>query len=196
MFALLGLMACFQVMAQSGDTASLSIDEEKNARSLFLPPPSGSMIFPKLRMYSPAEGEFSIYRTLTPSEILARDRKLILTRMIIENPTPEFVRNLMDSKSVWASVALLLLGFANIGGMPGFYQLVPPVQVGGQPHFDDMIFLDPNFDPRIYKPSLPVPQYDPLDPSKPYKAAIREGSSGGKGASGPPPVLRSRYVIP
>ena len=110
------------------------------------------------------------------------------------------MKDILDNHSIWGMILIHLLGLLNIGGPLGnMDMLVTPVSVGGQPVFDDMIFLDPNFDPRIYQPSMPVPQYDPLDPSQPYKASIRKkGTSSEKGgkASGPPPVQQSKYVIP
>ena len=60
--------------------------------------------------------------------------------------------------------------------------------------FDDMIFLDPNFDPMVYSPSRPIPQYDPENPSQPYKAVLRR-NGGQVRSDGPPPVQESRYVI-
>ena len=132
-------------------------------------------------------------RQLSVEEILARDRRLILTRMI--NETPEFVRELQRNPSIAVRILTLMLGLFNFGTVGTWESLVPPVEVGGRPVFDDMIFLDPNFDPRVYQVSRPVPQYDPLNPSEPYKAAVRTGGSSGA-ASGPPPVQKSRYVVP
>lgn len=146
------------------------------------------------------KGEWSVSRPLTVYEILERNRQLILTRMIQEDPTPEFLKDIQDNHPLWGAILMNLLGLLNIGGPFGnMDMLVTPVSVGGRPMFDDMIFLDPNFDPSVYQPSLPVPQYDPLDPSQPYKASIRKkGTSSEKGgnASGPPPVQQSKYVIP
>lgn len=136
--------------------------------------------------------EWGTQRQLSVEEILARDRRLILTRMI--NETPEFVRELQRNPSIAVRILTLMLGLFNLGTVGTWESLVPPVEVGGKPVFDDMIFLDPNFDPRVYQVSRPVPQYDPLNPSEPYKAAVRTGGSSGA-ASGPPPVQRSRYEV-
>lgn len=136
--------------------------------------------------------EWGTQRQLSVEEILARDRRLILTRMI--NETPEFVRELQRNPSIAVRILTLMLGLFNFGTVGTWESLVPPVEVGGRPEFDDMIFLDPNFDPRVYQVSRPVPQYDPLNPSEPYKAAVRTGGSSGA-ASGPPPVQRSRYEV-
>lgn len=137
--------------------------------------------------------EWGTQRQLSVEEILARDRRLILTRMI--NETPEFVRELQRNPSIAVRILTLMLGLFNFGTVGTWESLVPPVEVGGRPEFDDMIFLDPNFDPRVYQVSRPVPQYDPLNPSEPYKASIRAGETSGA-ASGPPPVQKSRYVVP
>ena len=137
--------------------------------------------------------EWGTQRQLSVEEILARDRRLILTRMI--NETPEFVRELQRNPSIAVRILTLMLGLFNFGTVGTWESLVPPVEVGGKPVFDDMIFLDPNFDPRVYQVSRPVPQYDPLNPSEPYKASIRAGETSGA-ASGPPPVQKSRYVVP
>lgn len=137
--------------------------------------------------------EWGTQRQLSVEEILARDRRLILTRMI--NETPEFVRELQRNPSIAVRILTLMLGLFNFGTVGTWETLVPPVEVGGRPEFDDMIFLDPNFDPRVYQVSRPVPQYDPLNPSEPYKASIRAGETSGA-ASGPPPVQKSRYVVP
>lgn len=132
--------------------------------------------------------EWGTQRQLSVEEILARDRRLILTRMI--NETPEFVRELQRNSSIAVRILTLMLGLFNFGTVGTWESLVPPVEVGGRPEFDDMIFLDP----RVYQVSRPVPQYDPLNPSEPYKAAVRTGGSSGA-ASGPPPVQRSRYEV-
>lgn len=137
--------------------------------------------------------EWGAQRQLSVEEILARDRRLILTRMI--NETPEFVRELQRNPSIAVRILTLMLGLFNFGTVGTWESLVPPVEVGGRPEFDDMIFLDPNFDPRVYQVSRPVPQYDPLNPSEPYKASIRAGETS-CAASGPPPVQKSRYVVP
>ena len=150
-------------------------------------------------------------RPLEVSGILARDRRLILSRMINEGSMPQFLRDIREQNPAVYSVVAIIMGI--LGGGSGFLQgstmemLVPRPVVGGQPWFDDMIFLDPNFDPRVYYPSLPVPQYDPENPSQQFKAAIRDGNShvvrsvpirsaGNSGPAGPPPVQKSRYVIP
>lgn len=127
------------------------------------------------------------------AEILARDRRLILTRMI--NETPEFVRVLQHNPSIYVQMLYLLLGLFNFGTVGTWEMLVPSVEVGGKPEFDDMIFLDPNFDPRVYQVSVPVPQYDPLNPTELYKASVRTSGTSGT-TSGPPPVQQSRYVVP
>ena len=129
-----------------------------------------------MKQYNPdGKGTWDVDRPLSIYEILARDRQLILTRMMLEDPTPEFMKDILDNHSIWGMILIHLLGLLNIGGPLGnMDMLVTPVSVGGQPVFDDMIFLDSNFDPRVYQPSLPVPQYDPLDPSQPYKASIRK----------------------
>ena len=177
-FAAVILLASLRVMAQ-GDTTELSIENKNDFQTLSPPYLSGRMFFPQFLIIPPtAKEDFSKYRQLTPGEILDRDRKLILTRMILEDPTPVFIRELRGDRSFWSKIALMLLGLANVGGMSTFDQLVPPVQVSGQPYFDDMIFLDPNFDPRIYQPSMPVPQYDPLNPFKPYKASVTSPPAG------------------
>ena len=150
-------------------------------------------------------------RPLEVSEILARDRRLILTRMINDSAMPQFLRDLRAQNPAVYSVVAIVMGI--LGGAGGGFlsgstmeMLVPRPVVGGQPWFDDMIFLDPNFDPRVYYPSLPVPQYDPENPSQQYKAALREDngqeirtvpirSAGSSGPTGPPPVQRSRYDL-
>lgn len=150
-------------------------------------------------------------RPLEVSEILARDRRLILTRMINGSAMPQFLRDLRAQNPAVYSVVAIVMGI--LGGAGGGFlsgstmeMLVPRPVVGGQPWFDDMIFLDPNFDPRVYYPSLPVPQYDPENPSHQYKAALR-GDNGqeiravpirsavSSGPTGPPPVQRSRYDL-
>lgn len=136
---------------------------------------------------------WSATRQPSVEEILERDRRLILTRMI--NESPEFVREMQRNPSIAVRIFSLLLGLFNFGTVGTWETLVPQPEVGGRPEFDDMIFLDPNFDPKVYHVSRPVPQYDPLDPTKPYKASV--GAAGGSGtASGPPPVQKSRYVVP
>ena len=150
-------------------------------------------------------------RPLEVSEILARDRRLILTRMINGSAMPQFLRDLRAQNPAVYSVVAIVMGI--LGGAGGGFlsgstmeMLVPRPVVGGQPWFDDMIFLDPNFDPRVYYPSLPVPQYDPENPSQQYKAALRGDngqeiravpirSAGSSGPTGPPPVQRSRYDL-
>ena len=150
-------------------------------------------------------------RPLEVSEILARDRRLILTRMINGSAMPQFLRDLRAQNPAVYSVVAIVMGI--LGGAGGGFlsgstmeMLVPRPVVGGQPWFDDMIFLDPNFDPRVYYPSLPVPQYDPENPSHQYKAALRGDngqeirtvpirSTGSSGPAGPPPVQRSRYDL-
>ena len=150
-------------------------------------------------------------RPLEVSEILARDRRLILTRMINGSAMPQFLRDLRAQNPAVYSVVAIVMGI--LGGAGGGFlsgstmeMLVPRPVVGGQPWFDDMIFLDPNFDPRVYYPSLPVPQYDPENPSQQYKAALRGDngqeirvvpirSGGSSGPTGPPPVQRSRYDL-
>ena len=150
-------------------------------------------------------------RPLEVSEILARDRRLILTRMINDSAMPQFLRDLRAQNPAVYSVVAIVMGI--LGGAGGGFlsgstmeMLVPRPVVGGQPWFDDMIFLDPNFDLRVYYPSLPVPQYDPENPSQQYKAALREDngqeiravpirSAGSSGPTGPPPVQRSRYDL-
>lgn len=144
--------------------------------------------------YKSGETEFPFSRPLTGAEILARDRELLLMRMIYGNPVPEFVMELQRKNPFGANILLFLLGLLSVGGPSNMDMLVPPVEVGGTPYFDDMIFLDPNFDPRVYSPSRPVPQYDPLDPSRPYREELRN-SGQGKSASGPPPVMKSRYAL-
>ena len=151
-------------------------------------------------------------RPLEVGEILARDRRLILSRMINEGSMPQFLRDVREQNPAVYSVVAIIMGI--LGGGGGFLQgsmmemLVPRPVVGGRPWFDDMIFLDPNFDPSVYYPSLPVPQYDPENPSQQFKAALRGNSGrgdtrsvqvrsiGSSGPAGPPPVQKSRYVIP
>ena len=150
-------------------------------------------------------------RPLEVSEILARDRRLILTRMINDSAMPQFLRDLRAQNPAVYSVVAIVMGI--LGGAGGGFlsgstmeMLVPRPVVGGQPWFDDVIFLDPNFDPMVYSPSLPVPQYDPENPSQQYKAALRGDngqeirtvpirSAGSSGPAGPPPVQRSRYDL-
>ncbi len=151
-------------------------------------------------------------RPLEIDEILARDRRLILSRMIYDSGMPQFLQDLRAQNPAVYSVVAIVMGI--LGGAGGFLggspmeMLVPRPFVGGQPWFDDMIFLDPNFDPSVYYPSLPVPQYDPENPSQQFKAALRGNSGrgdtrsvqvrsiGSSGPAGPPPVQKSRYVIP
>ena len=138
-------------------------------------------------------------RPLEVSEILARDRKLILTRMINDSAMPQFLRDLRGQNPAVYSVVAILMGIFG-GAGNGFLSgstmdmLVPRPVVGGQPSFDDMIFLDPNFDPMVYSPSRPLPQYVPENPSQPYKAVLRR-NGGQVRSDGPPPVQESRYVI-
>ena len=199
------LGACLGACAQT-DSTQITIERNHEDIGTFSPEPfpSGTLALPRhlpMKQYNPdGKGTWDVDRPLSIYEILARDRQLILTRMMLEDPTPEFMKDILDNHSIWGMILIHLLGLLNIGGPLGnMDMLVTPVSVGGQPVFDDMIFLDPNFDPRVYQPSLPVPQYDPLDPSQPYKASIRKnGTSSEKGgnASGPPPVQQSKYVIP
>ena len=150
-------------------------------------------------------------RPLEVGEILARDRRLILSRMIYDGGMPQFLRDLRSENPAVYSIVAIVVGI--LGGAGGFLggspmeMLVSRPVVGGQPWFDDMIFLDPNFDPRVYYPSLPVPQYDPENPSQQFKAALRGSneqgarsvpvrSMGDSGPVGPPPVQKSRYVVP
>ena len=131
--------------------------------------------------------------------------------MINGSAMPQFLRDLRAQNPAVYSVVAIVMGI--LGGAGGGFlsgstmeMLVPRPVVGGQPWFDDMIFLDPNFDPRVYYPSLPVPQYDPENPSQQYKAALRGDngqeirvvpirSAGSSGPTGPPPVQRSRYDL-
>ena len=155
--------------------------------------------------------EWAASRPLEVGEILARDRKLLLTRMINDSGMPRFMLDLRSEYPAVYSIMAIIVGM--LGGAGGFLggspmeMLVPKPVVGGQPWFDDMIFLGPNFDPRIYRPSLPVPQYDPENPSQPYKASLRESGDRdigdipvrgtvSSGPTGPPPVQKSRYVVP
>ena len=62
------------------------------------------------------KGEWSVSRPLSIYEILARDRQLILTRMIQENPTPEFLKDIQDNHPLWGAILMNLLGLLNIGG--------------------------------------------------------------------------------
>ena len=158
--------------------------------------------------YGRLRGEYLRQDALTE---LARDRRLILTRMINGSAMPQFLRDLRAQNPAVYSVVAIVMGI--LGGAGGGFlsgstmeMLVPRPVVGGQPWFDDMIFLDPNFDPRVYYPSLPVPQYDPENPSHQYKAALRGDngqeiravpirSAGSSGPAGPPPVQRSRYDL-
>ena len=97
-------------------------------------------------------------RPLEVSEILARDRRLIL------------LRDLRAQNPAVYSVFAIIIGI--FGGGSGFLcgspmeMLVPKPVVGGQPWFDDMLFYDPNFDRRIYMPSKPLPLYDPEEASR------------------------------
>lgn len=109
-------------------------------------------------------------RPLEVSEILARDRRLILTRMINGSAMPQFLRDLRAQNPAVYSVFAIIIGI--FGGGSGFLCgspmeiLVPKPVVGGQPWFDDMLFYDPNFDRRIYMPSKPLPLYDPEEASR------------------------------
>lgn len=109
-------------------------------------------------------------RPLEVSEILARDRRLILTRMINGSAMPQFLRDLRAQNPAVYSVFAIIIGI--FGGGSGFLygspmeMLVPKPVVGGQPWFDDMLFYDPNFDRRIYMPSKPLPLYDPEEASR------------------------------
>ena len=109
-------------------------------------------------------------RPLEVSEILARDRRLILTRMINDSAMPQFLRDLRAQNPAVYSVFAIIIGI--FGGGSGFLygspmeMLVPKPVVGGQPWFDDMLFYDPNFDCRIYMPSKPLPLYDPEEASR------------------------------
>ena len=188
------LGAAWEACAQT-DSTQITIERHHEDIGTFSPEPfpSGALALPRylpLKLYNPdGKGTWDVDRPLSIYEILERDRQLILTRMIQEDPTPEFLKDIQDNHPLWGAILMNLLGLLNIGGPFG----------NMDPMFDDMIFLDPNFDPRVYQPSLPVPQYDPLDPSQPYKASIRKnGTSSEKGgnASGPPPVQQSKYVIP
>ena len=189
------LGAAWEACAQT-DSTQITIERHHEDIGTFSPEPfpSGALALPRylpLKLYNPdGKGTWDVDRPLSIYEILERDRQLILTRMIQEDPTPEFLKDIQDNHPLWGAILMNLLGLLNIGG---------PFGNMDRPMFDDMIFLDPNFDPRVYQPSLPVPQYDPLDPSQPYKASIRKnGTSSEKGgnASGPPPVQQSKYVIP
>lgn len=154
--------------------------------------PSPSAILPRL-LHIPREEDIQgpgAGRQPTVTEILARDRKLLLTRMI--NEQPEFLSN----HPVALQILAIFMGLLNIGGAGNREMLVPSPKVGGKPQFDEMIFLDPNFDPRVYTISTPIPQYDPLDPSKPYKGNSAHRVNSSNAGSGAPPVQKSRYVIP
>ena len=84
------------------------------------------------------KGEWSVSRPLTVYEILERNRQLILTRMIQEDPTPEFLKDIQDNHPLWGAILMNLLGLLNIGGPFGnMDMLVTPVSVGGRPMFDD-----------------------------------------------------------
>ena len=97
-------------------------------------------------------------RPLEIDEILARDRRLILSRMIYDSGMPQFLQDLRAQNPAVYSVVAIVMGI--LGGAGGFLggspmeMLVPRPVVGGRPWFDDMIFLDPNFDPSVYYPSL------------------------------------------
>ena len=101
---------------------------------------------------------------------LARDRRLILTRMINGSAMPQFLRDLRAQNPAVYSVFAIIIGI--FGGGSGFLcgspmeMLVPKPVVGGQPWFDDMLFYDPNFDRRIYMPSKPLPLYNPEEASR------------------------------
>ena len=62
------------------------------------------------------KGEWSVSRPLTVYEILERNRQLILTRMIQEDPTPEFLKDIQDNHPLWGAILMNLLGLLNIGG--------------------------------------------------------------------------------
>ena len=109
-------------------------------------------------------------RYLPLDVVLARDRRLILTRMINGSAMPQFLRDLRAQNPAVYSVFAIIIGI--FGGGSGFLcgspmeMLVPKPVVGGQPWFDDMLFYDPNFDRRIYMPSKPLPLYDPEEASR------------------------------
>ena len=190
------LGAAWEACAQA-DSTQMTIERHHEDIGTFSPEPfpSGALALPRylpIKQYNPDDkGTWDVDRPLSIYEILERNRQLILTRMIQEDPTPEFLKDIQDNHPLWRAILMNLLGLLNIGGPFGnMDMLVTPVSVGGRPT---------NFDPRVYQPSLPVPQYDPQDPSQPYKASIRKkGTSSEKGgnASGPPPVQQSKYVIP
>ena len=100
------LGAAWGACAQT-DSTQITIERNHEDIGTFSPEPfpSGTLALPRhlpMKQYNPdGKGTWDVDRPLTVYEILERNRQLILTRMIQEDPTPEFLKDIQDNHPLW-----------------------------------------------------------------------------------------------